>query len=121
MDGMMKPDANNLIHATGSQRGGHFYVINGYKDCRYRILNSWGATWGINGMAYIHEDDLTKLFAIYAEAITAVDLDDAIVPPEPEPEPIIIEPVEPEPIIPPDTNKGCWSILSSLFKNGHKE
>lgn len=137
LQGMMLPDSNNIVHATGSLCGGHFYIINEWTENNYiGIQNSWGDDWGIHGKAYISQADFEKLFTYYGEAITCVELEDAVVPVEPpeeepieeppvEPEPpIIIEPpiVEPEPpVVPPPTNKGCWSIIASLLRNGHKE
>jgi hypothetical protein len=144
LQGMMNPDVNNKVYATGSNRGGHFYLINEWTCDNYiGIQNSWGNSWGNNGKAYISQADFEKLFTFYGEAITAVELDDANEPieppieepieeppiiieppviPEPVEPPIIEPPIEPEPpiVVPPPTNKGCWTILSSLLKNGMK-
>jgi GH25 family lysozyme M1 (1,4-beta-N-acetylmuramidase) len=136
LQGMMTPDAENKVYATGSNRGGHFYLINEWTCDNYiGIQNSWGKSWGQNGKAYISQTDFEKLFTYYGEAITAVELDDANVPVPEEPieepieePPIIVDPpveppIEPEPpiVVPPPTNKGCWTILASLLKNGYKE
>jgi len=124
MSGMMNPDGNNIVHATGSNMGGHAYLLSEWtKDNYIGIQNSWGNDWGIRGKAYISASDFEKLFTYYGEAVTAVELEDAV---EPIPEEPIEEPVEPpvivEPpiVVPPPTNKGCWSVIASLFVNGQK-
>lgn len=136
MDGMMTPDANNVIHATGNWRGGHFFIANATRPDRHcKILNSWGPGWGDNGMAWISEDDINKLLGIYCEIITAVDLEDAIIPPEepqtpPEGPPVIeppiivdppIEDTPDEPEIEPAPATGCMFALSKYLLTRHKK
>jgi hypothetical protein len=68
--GMMNPDGNGQIHATGSVVGGHCYLISAHDAATHRFLihNSWGSSWGHNGDAWISEADLTALLAAQGEA-----------------------------------------------------
>lgn len=62
--GMWRPDSNNLVHNTGTREGGHAYAIGAYHKAkrRYRIDNSWGRNkWGVNGSAWIDEDEFHTL------------------------------------------------------------
>jgi hypothetical protein len=71
--GMMSPDANNYIHATGNSVGGHAYLVYGFSSRRnaYRIRNSWG-NWGVNGSCWISAADLGMLFAKGGECAAAI-------------------------------------------------
>lgn len=61
--GMMETDANGFIHATGVREGGHAWLVNSYNVLkrRFGMVQSWGTSWGRNGTAYIHEDDMETL------------------------------------------------------------
>lgn len=78
-EGMMVPDSDNMIHATGLKLGGHGYTINEWDEWergeRIGIQNSWGLSWGVNGKAYISAEDFNKLFSYDGEAMTAVELE----------------------------------------------
>jgi hypothetical protein len=58
------------IAPTGTNRGGHAYIIDGVNQAlrRFRILNSWGPTWGQNGRAFLTWDDLQFLMSERANA-----------------------------------------------------
>jgi len=72
---MYETNENFVIKPTGSRVGGHAYLLNGYTSDGYiSIQNSWGNDWGLNGKAYIHEDDLAQLLRQGGEVITAVEL-----------------------------------------------
>lgn len=72
---MFSPDADNIIHPTGTVVGGHFYLVNGkYSNGLYRIHNSWDNEWGIHGEAYISVPDMAFLLNNQGEAMTAVEL-----------------------------------------------
>jgi len=75
-DSMFTPDANGLIVPTGQLRGGHCYVVVGYDPATqlFKILNSWSASWGINGRAYLHYSSVRSLLATQGEALAAVEL-----------------------------------------------
>lgn len=53
-------NTSNMIYdvANGSSRGSHAVCIIGYDDSMqaYKIINSWGTNWGINGYGYISYD-----------------------------------------------------------------
>lgn len=77
-EGMFKPDAENMIHVTGSVQGGHAYLLIGIKIVNgvpcYVIQNSWGDAWGVKGQAYISIADFELIFKYNGEAMTAVEL-----------------------------------------------
>jgi hypothetical protein len=72
---MFNPDPKGRLSLTGSVVGGHAYLINGYnrKTKLFRIKNSWGRAWGVNGRALLHFDDLAQLLAEDGEACMAVE------------------------------------------------
>lgn len=43
---------------TGTQRGGHAMLVVGYDDTRaaFQLLNSWGTSWGDNGIGWLSYD-----------------------------------------------------------------
>ena len=69
-EGMLTPDADGFLHPDGPILGGHAvlaYAVNVRFDC-YRVLNSWGSSWGESGTAKIRRSDLAKLLAAGGEA-----------------------------------------------------
>lgn len=74
---MFYPNSKGLITATGSDLGGHAYVINGVnkKMELFRIKNSWGREWGKNGHAYIYFQDMQRLLDENGEAALAVEIE----------------------------------------------
>jgi len=92
-EGMFTPDENNIAHPTGAILGGHAYLLNEWRIDNYiGIQNSWGASWGVNGKAYISQEDFENIFANGGEALAAVE--------------IVKKPQE--------VNKKCW--LVEFFK-----
>ena len=83
LTGMMEPDQNMYIKATGIVEGGHAYLFCGLNRRRknpdssvgaFRILNSWGPYWGAKGRAWITFNDVANLLArADAEACAAVE------------------------------------------------
>jgi len=68
--GMENPDPSGLIRATGNNLGGHCILCNGYdvNTNLYRLHNSWGPKWGINGECFISVADMIKLLKEDGEA-----------------------------------------------------
>jgi hypothetical protein len=60
---MMKPDSKGFIRATGTVEGGHAIMVSGVnvKGRYVKLFNSWGKSWGMNGMCYLSFDDFEKL------------------------------------------------------------
>src|SRR4029453_17232346 len=46
-----------VIQRSGSELGGHAFLIAGYNDTGFLIQNSWGTTWGRNGYATLPYED----------------------------------------------------------------
>lgn len=60
--GMFDPDANGYIHPTGYKEGGHALAVSGYKvGIGFRLENSWGPGWGVNGGCWISETDMQMI------------------------------------------------------------
>lgn len=74
-EGMFYPDANGLIKVTGRLAGGHAYLINGVDTVKklFRIKNSWGREWGVNGRAYIRFSDMEQLIKRRGEVCLALE------------------------------------------------
>lgn len=71
---MFDPDSKHVLHPTGAVAGGHEWLVKGYQSGKYRMRNSWGASWGDNGEAWISEADLASLvFARNGDALGAVE------------------------------------------------
>ena len=76
--GMMTPDRNGRVSATGRPVGGHAYVLNGVDTTQrlFRIKNSWGRSWGQGGHAWIGFTDTARLLARQGEACIATERTD---------------------------------------------
>jgi Papain family cysteine protease len=71
------------LQASGPVVGGHCILVTGYSPRRrlgkldvraYRLRNSWGSEWGVNGSAYISAAELEYiLFGAGGEAAVPVD------------------------------------------------
>lgn len=72
---MSQPDARSgLMVAQGAVIGGHAYLLRGYSRLRkqFRVVNSWGESWGQGGQAWIDESTMWALIAS-GEAVAAVE------------------------------------------------
>lgn len=64
-ESMFDVDADGfvIVNKSSGVAGGHQYVISAWDKVgsKYRIDQSWGTGWGISGVAWFHEADLTAL------------------------------------------------------------
>jgi hypothetical protein len=85
-DGMFTPDAEGIIHPTGTAAGGHEYVCDGY-DAERGLLwftNSWGTSWAWSGRHAMPVDEFASLLSRDGDATFFVPSDQ----PAPEPVPV---------------------------------
>jgi len=79
-EGMYDTWIDGQVRVTGSTVGWHCLLVTGYAPSwngwgrpYYRWRNSWGPSYGRNGSAYIHADDLNSiLFKAGGEAAVAI-------------------------------------------------
>lgn len=69
---MFNPTKKGFLNVTGEEAGGHAYRIIQYSPTRnaYRMINSWGQSWGQDGRAWIAAVDLAALLSNNGEAVT---------------------------------------------------
>jgi hypothetical protein len=78
--GMGRVDSEGYIYPTGRVRGGHCVIVDGVvfgvegQVDRFRLRNSWGSTWGLNGRCRIRFEDLQRLFSAGGTACMVVEL-----------------------------------------------
>jgi len=74
LEGMMQPNAKGVIRALGAVMGGHAILCNGFNvnSGLYRLHNSWGKSWGVQGECFISSEDLAKLLKDQGEAMIPV-------------------------------------------------
>lgn len=76
LEDMFEPDAESgLLHVSGAVAGGHAYCLIGYnlKSGLFRVLNSWGTSWGQKGRAWLKGEDLDRLLSDQGEAAVVVE------------------------------------------------
>ncbi len=73
-EGMCTPDKDGLIKVSGNLAGGHAILCNGYDATKklYRLHNSWGREWGVDGECFISEKDMKRLLREQGEACIPV-------------------------------------------------
>jgi hypothetical protein len=100
--GMSDTDENGFVHVTGSNEGGHCWLVKGINvEDEYLIgHNSWGTSWGMGGDFKISFADMKKLLAEDGEAAFLVGRHD---PP--------VTPVDPE------SANSFWLWLWNLIKS----
>lgn len=68
-----------VLDCSGSEVGGHCAVLTGFTRFGnteyFRLRNTWGESWGLNGDAMIRKQDLAKLLHGTGEACIAFDID----------------------------------------------
>ena len=73
-EGMLDTDATGFIRPTGRILGGYAVLCNGFSVSKqtYRLHNSWGRSWGIEGDAFVSRADMRRLLAEEGEACVPV-------------------------------------------------
>lgn len=81
--GMENTDKKGFIRPKGSPLGGHAYMVRGADDTikcpdgsmgAFRILNSWGVSWGEQGKAWLSYQDANGLIKNMGECVTPVEM-----------------------------------------------
>lgn len=79
--GMYSTDVEGLIWANGELVGGHCILCVGYDPNHpkfgegFWLLNSWGKTWGLNGLGFLRDNDMRRLLVHeQGEACVARDI-----------------------------------------------
>ena len=74
-EGMLEPDAGDMIYARGKIIGGHCTLVNGVnlQLQAFRIHNSWGKEWGLDGGCWISFFDMYHLLQAEGEAAFLVN------------------------------------------------
>lgn len=73
---MFRPNKRTgIMSVSGRFAGGHAYIINGVDTKRrlFRIKNSWGRSWGLNGRAFISFNDMARLIRLRGEVCLATE------------------------------------------------
>lgn len=65
----------DTLVAEGDIAGGHAWLVLGYSESRkaFRMINSWGKTWGQNGRAWVPFATMEQLVAQQGEACSAIE------------------------------------------------
>lgn len=73
-ESMFNPDTKGVIIVGGQVVGGHAILCNGFnvKTGLYRLHNSWGKGWGVNGEAFISRASMARLLKEEGEACIPV-------------------------------------------------
>jgi hypothetical protein len=72
LEQMFYPDSRGRLTVAGQVAGGHEYLINGKSGSWLRVMNSWGSTWGQDGMAWIKVADLARLLDDQGDATVPI-------------------------------------------------
>lgn len=72
--GMMKPDSDGVVKATGIIEGYHEILVPSIsiKLHRYRMDNTWGLDYGIGGSCFISREDMAYLLSQQGDALAPV-------------------------------------------------
>jgi Papain family cysteine protease len=78
------PHSDGTLPAFDSTAGGHAIRCRGWDDAKgFRLANSWGTAWGVNGECYLPYDQLNAVFEVWK----APDQPQPTPPPPPPPPP----------------------------------
>lgn len=77
MNDMFTPDKSGYLHPSGGEAGGHEWLAHGVFPGKrgaatFEMVNSWNASWGVQGHAFITAADLWKLIKIGGDAVGAL-------------------------------------------------
>src|SRR5678809_1152075 len=72
---MFDPTSDGTLRVSGSVVGGHAYLLSGYDAAasRFQMVNSWGTSWGLGGVAWIKFRDMDKLLSRQGEGCAAIE------------------------------------------------
>ena len=75
--GMNTPDRNGVLSVSGKLEGGHAWLINGVDVEKelFRLKQSWGRGWGLQGRAWISFKDMRRLIREDGEICCATEAD----------------------------------------------
>lgn len=74
VDQAFEQSTGTVTALTGNVVGGHDIAILGYKPGFFRIVNSWGTSWGDGGYAWVSDDVIASDRCMDATAVTVVKL-----------------------------------------------
>lgn len=124
---MDSPDGNGLVEVSGTVRGGHEYECIGYDAGTdlWELVNSWGASFGVNGHFFYSSASFTQLLADSGDATQFVPLSQPAPIPTPAPTPIPVPTPTPIPVPtpnppapPPDADLALWHEIKR-WAHGH--
>jgi len=73
-EGMFQPDTKGFLKPTGRLAGGHAILCHSVnvKEKYFKLHNSWGQDWGVNGECFISFEDMDRLLHEQGEACVPV-------------------------------------------------
>ena len=97
LESMFDPDPKAgfvKVDRRSQVAGGHEYVLSAYDAARqaFRIDNSWGESWGLNGSAWFKESDVQWLLSQQGDVTVPAWVTAPVPTPPPSPAPSAIDP-----------------------------
>lgn len=88
LNDMFRPNSDGIVRPTGSEQGGHEYLVDEYDGARGLVgfTNSWGPNWGQGGRFYMQAEDFGTLLSRQGDVTVFVPCT------EPAPEPVAADP-----------------------------